>query len=110
MKKRKEIFVGMRFSKEEMERINTIRKELRLNKSEMIRRLVQQAISAENNQFSHFTEEIREVRRRLQTLYQMNRYVASLLSALVRKSSKSNPEEAEKMILAARGEAEKLEL
>lgn len=107
MKERKEIFVGMRFSKEEIERIDSIRKDLRLNKSEMIRQLLQQAISVESKEFSHITEEIREVRRRLQTIYQLNRYVASLLTALVRKSSKSNPEEAEIMILAARAEAEK---
>lgn len=107
MKKKKEIFVGMRFSKEEMEPIDAIRKGLRLNKSEMIRQLVQQAISTENNQFSHMAEEIRELQRKFQVIYQLNRYVASLLTMLVRKSSKGNPEEAEKMILTARTEAEK---
>lgn len=109
MKGKKEIFVGMRFSKEEMEQIESIRKSLKLNKSEMIRQWVQQAISAEDKEVSHLTEEIREVRRRLQALYRINRYVAGLLTALVRKSSKSNPEEAERIILTARTEAEKSE-
>lgn len=110
MKRKKEIFVGMRFSKEEIDRIDAIRKGLRLNKSEAIRQWVQAAIFAKDQPFSQVTGEIREIQRKLQALYQMNRYVASLLTALVRKSSKSNPEEAEKIILAARAEAEKWEL
>lgn len=110
MKRKKEIFVGVRFSKEEIERIDAIRKGLKLNKSEVIRQWVQVAISAKDQPFSQVTGEIREIQKKLQSLYQMNRYVASLLTALVRRSSKSNPEDAEKMIFTARTEAEKGEL
>jgi len=107
MKEKREILWGIRFSKEEVDLINSLRKGTRLNKSEMIRHLVQEAITAKNKPFPNLTEELEGIRKRLQTLHQMNRYVASLLTALVRKSSKSNPEEAERIILTARAEAEK---
>ena len=44
MRERKEIFLGMRFSKEEMERIDSIRKVLKLNKSEMIRLIFMEVV------------------------------------------------------------------
>ena len=73
----------------------------------MIRHLVHEAITARNTPLSHLTEEVEGIRSRLQVGYQVNRYVASLLTALVRRSSKSNPEEAERMILSARAEVER---
>jgi uncharacterized membrane protein YccC len=107
VREKKSVFLGTRFSKAEMEWINSTRGVLKLNKSEMIRHLVQQAISAEQSQISEREKEIRELRRRLHSIHQVTRYVAALLTALVRKSSKSNPEEAERMIALARAEAEK---
>ena len=107
VREKKSVFLGARFSKAEMEWIDSTRGVLKLNKSEMIRHLVQQAISSERSQISEREKEIRELRKRLYSMHQVTRYVAALLTALVRKSSKSNPEEAERMILTARAEAEK---
>lgn len=107
VREKKSVFLGTRFSKAEMEWIDSNRSTLKLNKSEMIRHLIQQAISAEQSQISEREKEIRELRKRLHSMHQGTRYVAALLTALVRKSSKSNPEEAEGMIALARAEAEK---
>ncbi|HXN07247.1 MAG TPA: hypothetical protein VN944_09320 [Nitrospiria bacterium] len=102
---KKKIFLGMRVSKEEIDLIESLRKELRLNKSEMIRYLVQQAMTEKNSHLTYLREEVQELREILQTVVELNRFIASLLAGLTQKSSKSDPAEAEKLIQMAKQEA-----
>ena len=102
---KKKIFLGMRVSKEEIDLIESLRKELRLNKSEMIRYLVQQAMKEKNSHLTYLREEVQELREILQTVVELNRFIASLLAGLTHKSSKSDPAEAEKLIQMAKQEA-----
>ncbi len=107
MKKKKAFSWGIRFSKEEVEQIDTFRKGMHLNKSEVIRYLIQQGFAIEKKEVSQLAEEVRALQKELRAIYLLNRYVAGLLTALVRKTSKNNPQEAEKIIYAAKLEAEK---
>lgn len=109
MKEKKTFIWGIRFSKEEVDQINAFRKGMRLNKSDAIRHLIQQAFVAEKKAVFQLSSDVGTLQKELQSIYKMNRYVAGLLTALVRKTSKNNPQDADEMIRAARMEAENVE-
>jgi hypothetical protein len=102
---KKKIFCGVRLSREEVGFLELTGKKFRQTKTEVIRCLIKESMEGQKNPSEQVKEEIQELRQTLQGIFELNRYVASLITALVRKSSKSDPMEGEKIITKAREEA-----
>jgi hypothetical protein len=98
-------FCGVRLSKKELDHLETTAKRLQGTKSEAIRHIINQSLDAQNRATSEYKLGLNELCEKLQEIYTLNRFIASLLSGLTRRSAKSDPGEAEKMIQAAKMEA-----
>ncbi len=71
----------------------------------VIEKYEQTELADVNLKYELLLKELNSLNEKVLPNYELNRYIASLVTSLVRKSSKSDPTEAEKMISKAKGEA-----
>jgi predicted DNA-binding protein len=99
--------LSIRIKEKELERLNLLCEKFKESPSQTIRRL----LAEDRVKEIEFTGLLNELKNRLeendsqlQRLEELARFTASLLSGLTRRSAKSDPGEAEKLIQAARRE------
>jgi predicted DNA-binding protein len=102
------VFCGVRLSAEQIQFIDSRSKRTpRTTRSDIIRDLITQEImgkeTADNE--NRVFEELQAIQERIHLNEQYLVYLSSLLTALVRRTSKSDPSEAERMIDKAKEEA-----
>lgn len=101
----KTVFCGFRLSQMEVHQLDVLGERLNLNRTAVVRHLIIQSGQEEKERFEELKSLMGNLSKYVQEGYQLERYIASLLTALVRKSAKTDSSEAEKMILRARDEA-----
>jgi predicted DNA-binding protein len=100
--------ISFRMNEKEFERLHLLCEKFKESPSQTIRRLLAEDRLLEIELISLLKEvqnRLEENDSRFQRLEDLGRFIASLLSGLTRRSAKSDPGEAEKMIQTAKREA-----
>lgn len=100
-------FIGVRIDDQEKQILDRLCKEFKKTPSQIIRHLLNESQGNEivlQNLLKEVMERSDENCHQLQRLEELSRFTGSLLTSLVRKTSKSDPSEADRMIESARRE------
>jgi hypothetical protein len=100
--------LGLRLKESQLQQVDLLKKKWGMTRTEVIKALIQGNLDDKNRQTDSLKEEFQNLQQQVRELYEINRFTASLLIALVRKTSKTDPSEAEKMIQVAKQDARKI--